>query len=53
MLADTEAVLRACPPMTGAARARMAAARALAEGARQALDAEALDEERRGLLVAA
>ncbi len=53
VLADTEAVLRACPPMTGAARGRIAHARALAEGARQALDAGALDEERRGLLVAA
>ncbi|MGI3775913.1 MAG: beta-N-acetylhexosaminidase [Janthinobacterium lividum] len=50
LLADTEAVLRACPPMTEGARGRMAAARALAEGARQALDAGALDEERRGLL---
>ncbi|MGI4976514.1 MAG: beta-N-acetylhexosaminidase [Janthinobacterium lividum] len=53
VLADTEAVLRACPPMTEAARERMAAARALAEGARRALDAEVLDGERRGLLVAA
>ncbi len=50
VLADSAAVLRACPTMTGAARNRIAAARALAEGARQGLDAQALDEERRGLL---
>ncbi len=53
VLADSAAVLRACPTMTGAARDRIASARALAEGARRPLDAQALDEERRGLLAGA
>ena len=50
VLADSAAVLRACPPMTQAARGRMAHARAMAEGARQALDGSALAAERDGLL---
>jgi beta-N-acetylhexosaminidase len=44
------AVLAACPPLTEAATARLAAARALAAARRQDLDAAALATERDGLL---
>ena len=43
-------VLAACPPLTEAARARLAAARALALARRAPLDADALASERDGLL---
>ena len=52
-LADTEAVLRACPPMTAAARGRIDASRALAKESRRTLDARTLGAERDGLLGAA
>jgi beta-N-acetylhexosaminidase len=44
------AVLAACPPLTGAATARLAAARALAAARRQDLDAATLATERDRLL---
>lgn len=45
-----EAVLRACPPLSDAAAARLAAARALAAAKRQAFDPAALAAERGRLL---
>lgn len=48
--AGNAAVLRACPPLTGAAAARLAAARALAAAQRRTLDAAALAAERDRLL---
>ena len=50
VLGDSAAVLRACPPMTAAARARIDDARGMAASSRQALDAGALAAEREGLL---
>jgi beta-N-acetylhexosaminidase len=47
--AGTEAVLAAVPCLTGEARARMAAARALATQRRLALDPGRLRDERDGL----
>ena len=44
--APTAALLAACPPLTGAASARLGAARALAARRRIALDGRALAEER-------
>jgi len=48
--AGNEAVLAACPPLTEAATARLAAARALADARRLPLDAHALADERNRLL---
>jgi beta-N-acetylhexosaminidase len=48
--AGTEAVLRACPGLTEAARARLAASHALAAGRRSALDPRAMQSERSALL---
>jgi beta-N-acetylhexosaminidase len=50
--AGNEAVLRACPPLTGAAAARLAAARALAAARRQVNDEAARAAERDRLLPA-
>jgi beta-N-acetylhexosaminidase len=49
-LAQTEAVLLACPPMTEAASGRLAAARAMAAARRVALDTAVLAAERDRLL---
>lgn len=49
-MAETEAVLARCPPMTAAARARLARARDLAEQRRLVLDAAAMRAERDRLL---
>ena len=49
-LAPTADLLAACPPLTGAAAARLQAARALAAGRRMALDGAALADERNRLL---
>ena len=46
----TEALLRACPPVTAAAAARLAAARALAAARRVSLDEDGLAAERDRLL---
>jgi beta-N-acetylhexosaminidase len=51
-LAGTEAVLRAVPPLSETASARLAAARALAEAKRMPFDAAALAAERDRLLAA-
>jgi beta-N-acetylhexosaminidase len=48
--AGTAALLAACPPLTEAATARLAAARGLAQHRRLALDPPALRHERDGLL---
>ncbi len=50
--AGNAAVLRACPPLSGAATARLAAGRALAAARRQGLDAASLAAERARLLPA-
>jgi beta-N-acetylhexosaminidase len=49
-LAETAAMLAACPPMTPAASARLAAARTLAAHRRVAMDATAMTDERDRLL---
>ena len=49
-VAGNEAVLRACPPLTAAAVARLDAARTLAAASRIALDGEKMADERDGLL---
>ena len=49
-LAETEAMLAACPPMTAAAAGRLAAARALAAHRRVAMDAALMADERDRLL---
>jgi beta-N-acetylhexosaminidase len=49
-LAETAAMLAACPPMTPAASARLADARALAAQRRVAMDATAMADERDRLL---
>jgi beta-N-acetylhexosaminidase len=48
--AGTAALLAACPPLTEAATARLAAAKALAQDRRLALDPAALQTERDGLI---
>ena len=53
VLADTEAVLDAAPPVTGPAARRMAAARARAEASRRPLDAASLLAERDALMAPA
>lgn len=49
-LSATEAVLRACPPLTAAAQSRLEAARALAVTRRSALDPRSMLSERSALL---
>jgi len=50
VLSDTADVLEACPDITDAALARLAAARIMAASSRQTLDGAALGAERDGLL---
>jgi len=50
VLAATAGLLARCPPLAEAAVARLAAARALAASRREALDEDALADERNGLL---
>ncbi len=49
-IAPTADLLARCPPLTGAAAARLQAARALAAGRRMALDGAALADERNRLM---
>lgn len=50
VLAESASVLDACPPMPDRTLARLAAARAMASGAREAIEVGALLTERQGLL---